>query len=138
MESKLSKYLAGFPKNHSTQHALLKMIEAWRCMLNKCNKVGALVMDLSKALDTLNHNLFLCKHLYNTQTILRLLPKNCLSVSDHFVGLALKGFNDTTENVTGEMILGIVIENKLNFKFYLKMYAKRLAKKLSTLSRISN
>ena len=61
MESKLSKYLAGFPKNHSTQHALLKMTEAWRCMLNKCNKVGALVMDLSKARDTLNHNLFLCK-----------------------------------------------------------------------------
>ena len=67
----------------------------------------------------------------HTQTILRLLPKNCLSVSDHFVGLTLKGFNDTTENVTGEMILGIVIENKLNFKFYLKMYAKRLAKKLT-------
>ena len=25
------------------------------------------------------------------QTIRRLLPKNCLSVFDHFVGLALKG-----------------------------------------------
>ena len=27
----------------------------------------------------------------HTQTICRLLPKNCLSVFDHFVGLALKG-----------------------------------------------
>ena len=27
----------------------------------------------------------------HTQTILRLLPTNCLSVFDHFVGLALKG-----------------------------------------------
>ena len=26
----------------------------------------------------------------HTQTIRRLLPKNCLSVFDHFVGLALK------------------------------------------------
>ena len=26
-----------------------------------------------------------------TQTIRRLLPKNCLSMFDHFVGLALKG-----------------------------------------------
>ena len=27
----------------------------------------------------------------HTQTICRLLPTNCFSVSDHFVGLALKG-----------------------------------------------
>ena len=33
----------------------------------------------------------LVKH---TQTICRLLPTNCLSVFDHFVGLPLKGLND--------------------------------------------
>ena len=37
------------------------MIETWRAMLNKGNKVGAIVMDLCKAFDTLNHNLLLCK-----------------------------------------------------------------------------
>ena len=37
------------------------MIETWRAVLNKGNKVGAIVMDLSKAFDTLNHNLLLCK-----------------------------------------------------------------------------
>ena len=61
MEPKLSKYLAGFRAKHNTQHALLKMIETWRAMLNKGNKVGAIIMDLSKAFDTLNHNLLLCK-----------------------------------------------------------------------------
>ena len=30
----------------------------------------------------------------HTQTIRRLLPTSCLSVFDHFVGLALKGFSD--------------------------------------------
>ena len=30
----------------------------------------------------------------HTQTICRLLPMNCLSVFDHFVGLALKGLNN--------------------------------------------
>ena len=30
-------------------------------MLNKGDKVGAIVMTLSKAFDTLNHNLLLCK-----------------------------------------------------------------------------
>ena len=37
------------------------MIETWRTMLNKGNKVGAIRMDLSKAFDTLNYNLVLCK-----------------------------------------------------------------------------
>ena len=31
----------------------------------------------------------------HTQAIRRLLPTNCLSVFDHFVGLALKGLNKT-------------------------------------------
>ena len=53
MEPKLSKYLAGFrPK-----HALLKIIETWRDMLNKDNKVGPIIMDLSIVFDKLNSNL---------------------------------------------------------------------------------
>ena len=31
----------------------------------------------------------------HTQTVHRLLPKNCLSVFDHFVGLALKGLKSS-------------------------------------------
>ena len=37
------------------------MIETWRAMLNKGKKVEAIIMDLCKAFDTLNHNLLLCK-----------------------------------------------------------------------------
>ena len=33
------------------------------------------------------------KMVKHTQSIRRQQPKNCLSVSDHFVGLALKGLN---------------------------------------------
>ena len=58
---KLSKYITGFRKNHNTQHALLKMIETWILKLNYGNKVGAIIMDLSKAFDTINHDLFLSK-----------------------------------------------------------------------------
>ena len=61
METKLSKLLTGFRKNHSTQHALLKAIETWKEHLNKGDKVGAIFMDLSKAFDTLDHNLLLAK-----------------------------------------------------------------------------
>ena len=58
MDPKLSKYLAGFRKNRNTQHGLPK---TWRSILNKGNKVGAIVMNLSKAFDRLNYNLLLCK-----------------------------------------------------------------------------
>ena len=37
------------------------MIETCRFIINEGNKVGAIVMNLSKAFDTLNHNLFICK-----------------------------------------------------------------------------
>ena len=61
MQSKFSKHLKGFRKNHSTQNALLVMIEKWKTILNKKLKVGALFMDLPKAFDTLDHSLLLAK-----------------------------------------------------------------------------
>ena len=41
-----------FGKNRNTQHTLLKMIETRRSKLTCGNKIGALIMDLSKAFDT--------------------------------------------------------------------------------------
>ena len=61
MQSKFSIYLTGFRKNHGTQHALLKMIETWKTKLNTGHKVGVIYMDLSKAFDTLNHELLIAK-----------------------------------------------------------------------------
>ena len=61
MKPKLSKYRAGFRAKHNTQHALLRIFQTWDVMLNKGNKLGVIIMDLSKAFDTLNHNLLLCK-----------------------------------------------------------------------------
>ena len=61
MEPKLSKYLARFRRNHNTEHALLRMIESWRALLNKDQKVGEIIMNLSKEFDTQNHKLLLKK-----------------------------------------------------------------------------
>ena len=55
IEPKLSKYLVGFRRKHNIQHALLRMIESWQALQNKGQKVGAIIMYLSKAFDTLNH-----------------------------------------------------------------------------------
>ena len=37
------------------------MIESWMAKLNDGSKVGVIIMDLSKAFDSLNHNLLLPK-----------------------------------------------------------------------------
>ena len=60
-ESRMSKYLCGFRKGHSTQYALLNMLRAWQSCLSKAGKVGAILMDLSKAFDCLSHELLIAK-----------------------------------------------------------------------------
>merc|ERR1711963_1362875 len=60
-ENKLSEYLTGFRKNHGTQHSLISMLENWKNALDKDGFVCALFMDLSKAFDTINHDLMLAK-----------------------------------------------------------------------------
>jgi len=61
MNNKFSKKLSGFRKHHNTQTSMVKMIDDWKKNLDKGNKVGALIMDLSKAFDTLNHELIIAK-----------------------------------------------------------------------------
>ena len=61
MDPKSSKYITGFRKNRKIQHALLKITETWRSKLNCGNKIGALIINLSKSFDTINHDLFLSK-----------------------------------------------------------------------------
>ena len=60
-ETYFSKFLTGFRKNHNTQHSLLKMLELWKEALDKGKSVGTIFMNLSKAFDTLNHDLLIAK-----------------------------------------------------------------------------
>ena len=61
MNPKSSKYITDFWKKHNTQHALLKIIKTWISKLNCGNKIGTLIMDLPKAFDAINRDLFLSK-----------------------------------------------------------------------------
>ena len=61
MDNKLSPYLCGFRKGYSTQCCFLVMLERFKKALDNKNKFGALLTDLSKAFDCLNHELIIAK-----------------------------------------------------------------------------
>ena len=61
VECFLSPLLCGFRKGYNTQHALLKFLETCKITMDNGGFAGALLMDLSEALDCLNHELLLTK-----------------------------------------------------------------------------
>ena len=72
----------------------------------------------------------------HSQTIRRQMPTNCLSVFDHFVGLALKRL---FKKEASPLLVSIFIDNnKLlftidNSKFYLRLYDSKLYSKITFL-----
>ena len=57
----LSPFLCGFRKGYSTQHCLTVMLDRWKKAMDNSKLAGALLTDLSKAFDCLNHELLIAK-----------------------------------------------------------------------------
>ena len=86
---------------HSMQYALLTLIEKWKFCLDKQGFAGALLKfylyfigNLSKAFDTINHELLIAKlHVYGFSTdaleILLILLKESRSIQHSVLGLSL-------------------------------------------------
>ena len=80
IETFLSKYLCGYRKGYSVQHALIALLEKLRIQLDKRGYGGAILMDLSKAFDTLNHDLLIAKlHAYGFSKSALVLSQSYLS-----------------------------------------------------------
>ena len=61
----LSPFLCGYRTGFSTQTVLLWLIERWKIMLYNKGYAGTVLMDLSKAFDTINYELLTAKlHTY--------------------------------------------------------------------------
>ena len=61
MKDKLSQQLTAFRKDYSTKYCLSCMLKIWKKVLDKGGYVCAIFMDISKAFDTLNHDLLNAK-----------------------------------------------------------------------------
>ena len=61
MKDKLSPFLCGFRKQHSTQHALIRIIEKWKKCMDDSGTIVAVLMDLSKAYHCIRHDLLIAK-----------------------------------------------------------------------------
>ena len=65
MNEYLSPHLCGYRKGFNTQTALSFLIEKWKKILDGKGYGAAVLMDLSKAFDTINHELLIAKlHAY--------------------------------------------------------------------------
>ena len=60
-EAYLAPHLCGYRKGYNAQHALITLINKFKCSMDKQGYSAAILMDLSKAFDTLNHDLLLAK-----------------------------------------------------------------------------
>ena len=82
----LSPHMCGYRKGFSAQHALIALIEKWKECLDNGGYAGAMLMDLSKAFDTIDHKLLIAKlHAYGLDRGSLLLIKDYLSGRDQRV-----------------------------------------------------
>ena len=56
-----SKCQYGFTKGYSTQQYILALLEKWKAAVDKGTVFGALLTDLSRTFDCLNHELLIVK-----------------------------------------------------------------------------
>ena len=61
IDKHLSPYLCGYRKGYSAQHALISLLEKWKVTLDENGYAEAVLMDLSKAFDCMNHDLLIAK-----------------------------------------------------------------------------
>jgi hypothetical protein len=112
----LNQFQDGFRRNRSTNTALSEAMDFFYNSLNGKRKTVALFYDLSRAFDTVNHELI---------TYMRIIPKN-LAIDNN--SLAICTGNSLIENTDNIKFLGVMIEFKLTWKGHVSMSCERIIK----------
>ena len=102
VEKYLSPFLCGYRKGYSPQHALIAMLEKWQISLDKGGYGGGVLMDISKAFDTLDHDLLIAKlHSYG-------FDKNSLSLIKSYLSDRWQRMKiNTSYSTWSELIVGV-------------------------------
>ena len=65
LDETLRTFIAAYRRAYSTQHVLIRLVEEWKSKLDNDFLVGSIFMDLSKAFDSIPHELIIAKlHAY--------------------------------------------------------------------------
>ena len=109
MNEYLSPYLCGYRKGFSTQAALCSLIEKWKQIIDNKGYGVVVLMDLSKAFDTINHELLIAKlHAYGftRESLLIILSY----ISDHWqhvkIDSSFSSWSKLTQGVPQRFVSG--------------------------------
>ena len=106
-------------KGYSTQHCLLNLLESWENSVDKGKSFGALLADLSKAFDFLNHELLNGKfNAYEiTPTALRLIHdylskrKQWINIDDNYSSWSKILFGDPQGSILVPLLFHVFLAN---------------------------
>ena len=104
----------GYRKGYNTQYALITLLEKWKMTLDKGGYEGSVIMDLSKAFDTINHELLLAKlHAYGFDRQSLLLMKTYLENRWHRtrVNTSFSTWEELLNGVPQGSVLGPLLFN---------------------------
>ncbi|KAI8484793.1 hypothetical protein Bbelb_373900 [Branchiostoma belcheri] len=102
----LSQCQSGFRKRHSCETALHLVTEDWIESINKKQKTGVIFCDLSRAFDTLNHDIMLSPELLTSTCNLHLLAQNWNNTVWDQGGKGCTDKLQKLQNRAGRVILG--------------------------------
>ena len=61
VETFLSKFISAYRESYRSNHILIRLVESWKKSLDQKKFVGAALMDLSKASNSIPHDLLIAK-----------------------------------------------------------------------------